>query len=245
METAITVQNVTMRFNIARERVDSLKEYLIKYVQRQLSFEKLTALDDVSFTVARGEVLGIVGLNGSGKSTLLKIISGILKPTAGTVLKRGKVAPLIELGTGFDQDLTAQENIFLNGAVLGYSRQQMQARYQQILDFAELWEFADVPIKNYSSGMVARLGFAIATATDPEILIIDEILGVGDFRFQEKSEGRIAEMMASGATVLIVSHSIEQIRKLCQRAIWLDKGQLMLEGPADAVCDAYQSQAGL
>jgi ABC-2 type transport system ATP-binding protein/lipopolysaccharide transport system ATP-binding protein len=245
VETAITVQNVTMRFNIARERVDSLKEYLIKYVQRQLSFEKLTALDDVSFTVARGEVLGIVGLNGSGKSTLLKIISGILKPTAGTVLKRGKVAPLIELGTGFDQDLTAQENIFLNGAVLGYSRQQMQARYQQILDFAELWEFADVPIKNYSSGMVARLGFAIATATDPEILIIDEILGVGDFRFQEKSEGRIAEMMASGATVLIVSHSIEQIRKLCQRAIWLDKGQLMLEGPADAVCDAYQSQAGL
>jgi ABC-2 type transport system ATP-binding protein/lipopolysaccharide transport system ATP-binding protein len=184
-----------------------------------------------------------VGLNGSGKSTLLKLISGIMKPTEGTVRHIGVISPLIELGAGFDVDLTARENVFLNGAVLGFTHRQMAERYDHIISFAELEDFQDVPIKNYSSGMTARLGFSIATTIEPEILIVDEILGVGDFKFKEKSEHRIKELMRGGATVLLVSHSIEQIRKLCSRAIWLEKGIKVMDGEAVEVCKAYKTGA--
>ncbi|MDR2587580.1 MAG: ABC transporter ATP-binding protein, partial [Coriobacteriales bacterium] len=187
-----------------------------------------------------GDILGIVGLNGSGKSTLLKLISGIMKPTEGTLRRVGAVSPLIELGAGFDADLTARENVFLNGAVLGFSRKQMQEKYEHIIEFAELEEFQDVPIKKFSSGMKARLGFSIATTIEPEILIVDEILGVGDFKFRKKSEQRIQDLMQGGTTVLLVSHSIEQIKKLCDRAIWLEKGKKIMDGEALEVCAAYE-----
>ena len=243
MDNVIEVNNVTMRFNMSKEKVDSLKEYFIRLVKRQLYFEEFLALQDVNLTVQKGDVLGIVGLNGSGKSTLLKVISGIMKPTKGTVKRVGTISPLIELGAGFDMDLTARENVFLNGAVLGYSHKQMASEYDAIIDFAELGEFQDVAIKNFSSGMVGRLGFSIATITKPDILIVDEILSVGDFLFQEKCEKRIQEMMADGTTVLLVSHSIKQIEKLCTRAIWLSHGKTVLEGDALTVCKAYKAGA--
>jgi ABC-type polysaccharide/polyol phosphate transport system ATPase subunit len=239
LPNSVEVDQVSVRFNMAKERVDSLKEYFIKLARRQLRFEAFMALTDVSFTVARGEVFGIVGLNGSGKSTLLKVVSGILKPTAGSSRVYGSISPLIELGAGFDQDLTARENIFLNGSVLGFSRAQMKERFAEIVDFAELHEFIDVAIKNYSSGMIARLGFAIATITQPDVLILDEILAVGDFLFQQKCETRITEMMRGGATVLIVSHSIDQIERLCHRVLWLEHGRARLIGPTTDVCRAY------
>lgn len=237
---AIDIKNVTMRFNMSKERVDSIKEYFIKFVKRQLKFEEFIALKDVSLTVNKGEVVGIVGLNGSGKSTLLKIISGILKPSEGTAVTNGTISPLIELGAGFDFDLTARENVFLNGSVLGYSRMTMKEHYEEIIDFAELHDFQDVAIKNFSSGMVARLGFAIATITSPEILIVDEILAVGDFLFQQKCEARIQSMMSSGTTVVIVSHSIEQIERLCQRVLWLEKGNVKMVGATELVCGEYR-----
>ncbi len=239
----IEVKNVTMKFNMSKEKVDSLKEYVIRFFKRQLYFEEFTALDNVSLTVERGGVTGIVGLNGSGKSTLLKVISGILKPTSGTAHIYGSISPLIELGYGFDFDLTARENVYLNGAVLGYSKSFMHDRYEEIIDFAELKEFEDVAIKNYSSGMVARLGFSIATITKPDILIVDEILSVGDFLFKEKSEKRIRDLMGDGTTVLMVSHDIKQIEKLCNHAIWLDHGKVMMDGEAKAVCEAYEAGA--
>jgi ABC-2 type transport system ATP-binding protein/lipopolysaccharide transport system ATP-binding protein len=244
MPAIIEVRHATMKFNMSSERVDSLKEYMIRLFKRQLYFDEFNALDDLDFEVERGEVLGIVGLNGSGKSTLLKLISGILKPSSGTAWHTGSISPLIELGAGFDADLTARENVFLNGAVLGYSRRQMAAKYDEIIEFAELEEFQDVAIKNFSSGMVARLGFSIATITKPDILIVDEILSVGDFIFQEKSEQRISEMMSGGTTVLIVSHAITQIERLCERVIWLDKGRMIMDGPALEVCAAYKARAG-
>jgi ABC-type polysaccharide/polyol phosphate transport system ATPase subunit len=245
MSTVITTDHVTMRYVITKDRVDSLKEYVIKYLKRQLSHEEFTALDDISFAISAGEVVGIIGLNGSGKSTLLKLISGILKPTSGRVERIGTVAPLIELGAGFDDDLTARENVYLNGAVLGFSRREMAKKYQSVIDFAELEEFQDMALKAFSSGMRARLGFSIATTTKPDILIADEILGVGDFRFKEKSEERISEMMAAGTTVLLVSHSIGQIRKICSRALWLDNGRLRMDGNVKKVCDAYEKLAGV
>lgn len=241
MANAIEVKNVTMRFNMSKERVDSLKEYFIKLVKRQLRFEEFLALKNVSMEVAQGDVFGIVGLNGSGKSTLLKIISGILKPSTGTVKVQGTISPLIELGAGFDMDLTARENVYLNGAVLGYSQAQMHEKFDDIIGFAELWDFVDVALKNYSSGMVARLGFAIATITKPDILIVDEILAVGDYLFQQKCEDRIHELMSGGTTVLIVSHSIEQIERLCRHVMWLDHGAVRMMGQTQAVCDAYKS----
>ena len=228
---------------MSSERVDSLKEYFIRLFKRQLHFEAFTALDDLSFSVRQGEVMGIVGLNGSGKSTLLKLVAGILKPSVGSIWHHGSISPLIELGAGFDHDLTARENVFLNGAVLGYSKKSMEAKYDEIIDFSELQDFQDVAIKNFSSGMVARLGFAIATITKPDILIVDEILSVGDFLFQEKSEQRINEMMSGGTTVLIVSHAIKQIERLCERVIWLDKGKMIMDGPALEVCAAYEEGA--
>ena len=240
-QAVITVDHVSMRFNMPKERLDSVKEFFIKLLKKQLHFEEFMALSDVSVTINRGEVVGIIGLNGSGKSTLLKIISGILKPTEGNVSVKGTISPLIELGAGFDFDLTTRENIFLNGSVLGFDRAFMKEKYDEILDFAELRAFEHVAIKNFSSGMVARLGFAIATLVRPDILIVDEILAVGDAPFQKKCEKRIADMMAGGTTVLIVSHSIDQIERLCNRVIWLDHGNVRKAGNAKELCEEYRN----
>ena len=241
MANAVEVKNVTMEFNMSKEKVDSIKEYFIKLVKRELHFEQFLALKDVSVTIEQGDVFGIVGLNGSGKSTLLKVISGILKPTKGTVKTVGTISPMIELGAGFDMDLTARENIFLNGSVLGYSKQMMEEKFDEILEFSELQPFVDVEVKNYSSGMVARLAFAIATITKPDILIVDEILAVGDFLFQQKCEKRIREMMDRGTTVIIVSHTIEQIERLCKHVLWLEHGNMKMLGDTKTVCDAYKA----
>ena len=240
LSNIIEISDVTMKFNLAREKVDSIKEYFIKFMKRQLVFDEFTALSDVSFSVKKGEVFGIVGLNGSGKSTLLKIVSGILKPTRGSIVVDGSIAPLIELGAGFDFELTARENIFLNGSVLGYSRKFMKEQFDSIIEFAELKNFTDVPIKNFSSGMVARLGFSIATLTRPDILIVDEILSVGDYLFQQKCEKRMNDMMGDGTTVVIVSHSIEQIERLCNRVVWLEKGVVKMIGDCERVCERYR-----
>ena len=204
-------------------------------------FEDFIAVDNVSFDIKKGDVFGIVGLNGSGKSTTLKLISGILTPTRGTVETQGTIAPLIELGAGFDFDLTARENIYLNGSVLGYSKKFMDEKFDDIVEFSEMREFLDTPMKNYSSGMVARIGFAIATVTKPDILIVDEILAVGDFHFQEKCEQRINSMINDDTTVIIVSHSIEQIERLCKHCVWLEKGKIRMIGDAKEVCDAYKN----
>ena len=237
---AIKVDNVSMLFNMPKERVDNLIEFFIKMVRKQLKFDKFYALQGVSLEIKKGEVVGLIGLNGSGKSTLLKVISGILNPTTGSAEIDGIISPLIELGAGFDFELTTRENIFLNGSVLGFDRNFMKEKYDEILDFAELRDFENVAIKNFSSGMVARLGFAIATLVKPDILIVDEILAVGDFRFQQKCERRIVEMMAGGTTVIIVSHSIDQIERLCSRVIWLEKGKILMSGPTEEVCSKYK-----
>lgn len=239
---AIRVEHVSMRFNMSRERVDSIKEYLIKFMKRQLFYDEFWALKDVTFSVEKGEVFGLVGLNGAGKSTLLKLVAGVLKPTEGTVQVEGSIAPLIELGAGFDPDLTARENVYMNGAVMGYDAAYMKQHYEEIIEFAELQDFVDVPVKNFSSGMYARLGFAIATLVKPDVLIVDEILGVGDFRFQEKCKVRIRELMAGGTTVLLVSHAPDTIRSFCNRAAWLEHGQVRMLGPVDEVMDAYERQ---
>ncbi|MBR2671083.1 MAG: ABC transporter ATP-binding protein [Oscillospiraceae bacterium] len=241
-DVMVRVQNVTMKFNGATEKIDSIKEYIIKLFKRSLHFQLFNALTNVSFEVRKGEVLGLVGLNGSGKSTMLKIISGIMKPTEGTAEIYGSLSPLIELGAGFDPDLTGRENIFLNGSLLGYSKEFMESIYDEIVSFAELENFIDVQIKNYSSGMQARLGFAIATVVKPQILICDEVLAVGDYKFQKKCEERIQELMSGETTVILVSHSIEQIRKLCDRVVWLEKGNVRMIGPCEEVCDAYEKE---
>ena len=238
----VDVQHVTMKFNLSTEKVDNLKEYFIRTIKRNIMYNEFTALDDVSFQVRKGEVFGLVGLNGPGKSTMLKLVSGIYKPTSGTIRVDGVLAPLIELGAGFDMNLTARENVYLNGSVMGYSKKFLQEKFDEIIDFAELRDFVDVPLKNYSSGMVARLGFAIATVIEPDILICDEILAVGDFQFQQKCEERINQMRAHGVTILFVSHSIEQVQRICHRALWLDHGHLKMIGPVDEVCPAYISQ---
>ena len=241
-ETVVSVQNVTMQFNMASEKLDSIKEYVMKLLKGKLHFEAFTALSDVSFDVKKGEIFGIVGLNGSGKSTMLKIISGIMKPTRGTAEVKGTLSPLIELGAGFDPDLTGRENIFLNGSILGYSKEFMESVFDEIVDFSELRDFIDSQTKNYSSGMQARLGFAIATVVKPQVLICDEVLAVGDYKFQEKCEKRIQELMSGDTTVILVSHSIEQIRKLCTRVLWLEKGHVKAIGPTQEVCDLYQAE---
>ena len=205
-----------------------------------MSYDEFWALKDVSFEVKRGDSLGLIGLNGSGKSTMLKTIAGVLKPTKGKVTVGGNIAPLIELGAGFDMDLTARENVFLNGALLGYNRAQMEAQYDDIVEFSELGEFMDVPVKNFSSGMVSRLAFAIATIGIPDILIVDEVLSVGDFRFQEKCEARIQNMKDQGTTILFVSHSIEQVKKICNKAVWLEHGVLKMFGDAQEICGIYE-----
>lgn len=242
MDTVIDIKNVSMRFNMPREKIDNMKEFFIKFLKRQLDYEEFVALSDVSLEVKRGEVVGIVGLNGSGKSTLLKIISGILSPSEGSCEVKGTISPLIELGAGFDFELTTRENIFLNGSVLGFERAFIKEKYDEILDFAELRAFENVAIKNFSSGMIARLGFAIATLVKPDILIVDEILAVGDYLFQQKCERRIADMMSGGTTVLIVSHAIEQIQRLCTRVVWLEGGKVRMVGDTLEVCNAYTNR---
>ncbi len=242
-EYSIIAQNISMHFNMASERLESLKEYFIKLIKRQLFFKDFVAVNDISFKIKKGEVFGIVGTNGSGKSTTLKMISGILKPTSGKITVNGNIAPLIELGAGFDGELTARENIYLNGAVLGYSKKYIDEHFDQIVDFAELRDFLDMPIKNYSSGMVARIAFAIATVITPDILIVDEILSVGDFLFQEKCEKRINELMEGGTTIVIVSHTIAQIERLCDRVMWIEKGNLKMLGETSEVCEAYKNIA--
>ena len=236
---AVRVSHAAVRFNMVSERVDNLKEYFIKLIKRELMFKEFMALRDVSFEVKKGEAWGIIGTNGSGKSTLLKLICGILKPYRGTVEVNGSIAPMIELGAGFDGDLTASENIFLNGAVLGYDKKFMQEHFDEIVEFAELQDFLEMPIKNYSSGMAARLGFAIATVVRPDILICDEVLAVGDYAFQQKCERRMNEMRKEGTTLLYVSHSIESVKEVCDHALWLDKGTVKMSGDVETVAEAY------
>lgn len=238
----IDVDHVTIRFNLASEKIDNLKEYFVKLVKRELMFQEFLAVKDVSFQVKKGEAWGLIGTNGSGKSTMLKAISGILKPYKGSITVNGTVAPLIELGAGFDPELTARENIFLNGCVLGHTEKFMQEHFDEIVDFAELHDFLDSPIKNYSSGMSARLGFSIATMVKPEILIVDEILAVGDYKFRQKCEQRMAEMLSGGTTLLYVSHSIEEVKRLCDHALWIDKGVARMQGEVNEVCDAYMRE---
>ncbi|MBS5462745.1 MAG: ABC transporter ATP-binding protein [Clostridium sp.] len=239
---AVRVDHAVVRFNIASERIDNLKEYFIKLIKRELMFKEFLALKDVSFSVKKGEAWGIIGTNGSGKSTLLKLICGILKPYKGKVEVKGKIAPMIELGAGFDGDLTASENIFLNGAVLGYDKKFMKEHFEEIVEFAELKDFLEMPIKNYSSGMAARLGFAIATVVRPDILICDEVLSVGDYAFQQKCEKRMNQMRKDGTTLLYVSHSIESVRQVCDHALWLDKGIVRMAGDVETVANAYMGE---
>lgn len=235
----IDVDHVTVRFNLANQKVDNLKEYFVKLAKKELMFQEFLALQDISFQVHEGEAWGLIGSNGSGKSTMLKAISGILKPYKGSVTVNGSVAPLIELGAGFDQELTARENIFLNGCVLGHTEKFMKEHFDEIVEFAELHKFLDSPIKNYSSGMKARLGFSVATMVRPEILIVDEILAVGDYKFRQKCEQRMTEMLSGGTTLLYVSHNINEVKRLCDHAIWIDKGIARMQGEVNEVCDAY------
>ena len=236
----IEISDVSMRFNLATEKHDTIKEYIVKLIKHQLMFNEFYALKNVSLTIDRGDSVALIGVNGSGKSTLLKCIAGVMSPTQGSIIVRGSIAPLIELGAGFDMDLTARENIYLNGAVLGHDRTFMDEHFDSIVDFAELWEFIDVPVKNFSSGMVARLGFAIATEVKADILVVDEVLSVGDYRFQEKCKERIADLLSGGTTLLFVSHSAEQVKELCKKAVWLDKGTVQMYGNTDAVLCEYR-----
>lgn len=238
----IEVNDATVRFNMASEKIDNLKEYVIKFLKRELMFQEFLALKDINLKIRPGEAWGLVGTNGSGKSTLLKLISGILKPYKGEVIVRGTIAPLIELGAGFDAELTARENIFLNGTLLGHSAAFMKEHFDEIVEFAELWDFLDMPIKNYSSGMAARLGFAVATMSRPDILIVDEVLAVGDYEFQEKCKKRMQSMLEQGTTLLYVSHTMESVTALCDHAIWIEKGSPVMQGDVVSVCNAYMNK---
>lgn len=235
----IHADNISMRYLMSYDRVKSIKEYLVQLVQGKMKYEEFWALSNVSFDIQKGEVVGIIGKNGAGKSTLLKVISGILKPTSGSVEVHGTIVPMLELGSGFDHDLTGRENIFLNGAILGYSEEFLKKKYDEIVAFSELGKFIDIPLRNYSSGMLMRLAFSVATVVNPDILIVDEILAVGDADFQEKSKRRMLELMSGGTTVLFVSHSIEQIREMCDRVIWLEHGHVKMIGETNKVCDCY------
>lgn len=239
-QTVVSVKNVDMEFNLASEQLNSLKEYFLKLAKGELMFQKFLALQNINLEVKAGESLALIGVNGSGKSTLLKVIAGVMEPTRGTVQVNGSIAPMIELGAGFDMELTARENIFLNGAVLGHDEKFMAEHFDSIIDFAELRDFVDVPVKNFSSGMVARLGFAIATEVPADLLIVDEVLAVGDFRFQEKCRERMQKMLSGGTTLLFVSHSAEQVRELCQKALWLEHGKIKAYGPVEEVCKEYE-----
>ena len=238
-EPIIRVNDVSMRFNLAQEKTETLKEYTVKLLKHQLFFNEFYALNNVSFDVQKGESVALIGRNGSGKSTMLKVIAGVMYPTTGSVEVNGSIAPLIELGAGFDMDLTARENIYLNGAVMGHDRDFMNEHFQSIIEFAELQDFIDVPVKNFSSGMIARLGFSIATEVKADVLICDEVLAVGDFMFQEKCKNRMADMLSGGTTLLFVSHSLEQVQQLCTRSVWIDHGHKRADGPTAEVFAEY------
>jgi ABC-2 type transport system ATP-binding protein/lipopolysaccharide transport system ATP-binding protein len=239
-EKMIEVKNVSMKFRMSDEPINSLKEIFTTALTGKLKYNEFLALDDVSFDLEKGKTLGLIGKNGAGKSTTLKLISGILKPTSGNIIVRGNVVPMLELGAGFDLELTGRENIYLNGAILGYSKDYLQSKFDEIVEFAEIGEFIDMPIRNYSSGMMARLAFSIASVVQPEILIVDEILAVGDVAFQEKSFNRMKELMSGGATVLFVSHDLDKIEEMCDEVIWLDKGKVVMKGKTRKVCEAYR-----
>lgn len=243
-KTAIEVDNVNMKFNLSREKVDSLKDYIFKTIKREIQYNEFWALKNVSFSVEKGDRVGILGLNGAGKSTLLKVISGVFKPTEGHVDKHGKMVPLLELGAGFDPQYTGKENIYLYGAMLGYTKKFIDSKYDEIVEFSELQKFMDVPVKNYSSGMKSRLGFSIATVVEPKILILDEVLSVGDAKFRKKSEKKIMSMFDSGVTVLFVSHSLEQVQRLCNKAMILEKGKLIAYGDIDPISEQYSKMIG-
>lgn len=237
--TMIRVSDVTMRFRMNNDKILSLKEFVTTALRGKLQYSTFTALEHVSFEVQKGETIGLIGRNGAGKSTLLKIISGIMKPTEGSVECRGNVVPMLELGSGFDMDLSGRENVYLNGAILGYTKPFLDAKFQEILDFSELGDFINIPIRNYSSGMLARLAFSIAAVVKPEILIVDEILAVGDEGFQAKSRIRMMELMSGGTTVLFVSHDLNQIKDMCDQVIWLDHGKIKMQGKTAEVCEQY------
>lgn len=239
-QPAIIVDNVSMKFNLSKEKVDSLKDYIIKSIKKEIKYNEFWALQNVSFTVEKGDRVGILGLNGAGKSTLLKVIAGVFKPTEGSVTKHGKMVPLLELGAGFDQQYTGKENIYLYGAMLGYSKEFIDEKYDEIVKFSELKDFIDVPIKNYSSGMKSRLGFSIATVVSPKILILDEVLSVGDVKFRKKSEKKVLSMFDSGVTVLFVSHSLAQVQRICNKAMILEKGKLIAYGDIDTISKQYE-----
>ena len=243
-KTAIEVDNVSMKFNLSREKVDSLKDYIFKTIKREIQYNEFWALKNVSFSVEKGDRVGILGLNGAGKSTLLKVISGVFKPTEGHVDKHGKMVPLLELGAGFDPQYTGKENIYLYGAMLGYTKKFIDSKYDEIVEFSELQKFMDVPVKNYSSGMKSRLGFSIATVVEPKILILDEVLSVGDAKFRKKSEKKIMSMFDSGVTVPFVSHSLEQVQRLCNKAMILEKGKLIAYGDIDPISEQYSKMIG-
>jgi len=238
----IKIDNIIMDYKVQKEHIQSLKEYLVSMLKGKVTYESFRALDNVSIDIKKGEVVGIVGRNGAGKSTLLKVIAGVLTPTTGNIKINGVIAPMLELGAGFDLDLTARENIYLNGAILGYSKEFLESKYQQIVDFSELADFIDQPVRTFSSGMTMRLAFSIATIVEPEILIVDEILSVGDSHFKTKSENRMRELMEGGTTVLMVSHALPQIRDLCNRVIWLEKGKIKMDGYTQIVCDEYEKE---
>jgi len=238
----VDVDHVTVRFNLSSQKVDNLKEYFIKFVKKELMFQEFLAVKDVSFQVREGEAWGLIGVNGSGKSTMLKAISGIIKPYKGKITVNGSVAPLIELGAGFDPECTARENIYLNGCVLGYSQKFIDDHFEEIVEFAGIRQFLDSPLKNYSSGMKARLGFSVATMVKPDILIVDEVLAVGDYKFQQKCTKRMRELLDGGTTLLFVSHNIDQVRNLCDHAIWIDHGEAKMIGEVNEVCDAYMTE---
>ncbi|MBQ9937304.1 MAG: ABC transporter ATP-binding protein [Oscillospiraceae bacterium] len=239
-EPIIKVENVSMRFNLAEEKTDTIKEYILKLIKGKLHFSEFWALKDISFTVNRGESVALIGRNGSGKSTLLKLIAGVMTASKGKITVGGEIAPLIELGAGFDLDLSGRENIYLNGAVMGFDHKYMDAHFEEILEFSELRDFIDVPVKNYSSGMIARLGFSIATITKPDILIVDEVLAVGDENFQKKCINKIHSLLENNTTLLFVSHNSDTVQEICNRAIWLDGGKLMIDADSKTACDAYR-----
>ena len=241
MHEMIKANHITVSYRMSHDKIQSIKEYLVAMLKRKLKYEEFHALKDVSFEIKKGEVVGIIGNNGAGKSTLLKVISGILRPTRGSVEVSGNVVPMLELGSGFDFDLTGRENVFLNGSILGYSESFLKSKYNEIVEFSELGDFIDIPMRNYSSGMIMRLAFSIASMVSPDILIVDEILAVGDAAFQEKSYARMTELMSHGTTVLLVSHNIDQIRSLCDRVVWLDHGNVVAVGDTQEICDRYAS----
>ena len=241
MDSIITVENVSMHFRMDKNRTTSLKEWVVSFLKGKQQYEEFHALENVTFDVKRGEIFGVIGRNGAGKSTLLKVVSGIYKPTSGKAVSAGRIAPMLELGSGFDQELSGHDNIFLNGAILGFTEDFLKQKYDEIVAFSELGEFIHQPIKTYSSGMMMRLAFSVATIVEPEILIVDEILAVGDASFQQKSRARMLELMKGGTTVLFVSHTMSQIREMCDRVLWLDHGTVKMIGETQQVCDAYET----